>query len=104
MSRRKLENDCVKVTFVISSSINLNLELSLDRHFKLVLSAYFSVLAYGTLEKVGVFIESLTVSKEFCYPKHKEALLTPLDKAVPAGREASISKPRVGLIFIRFTP
>ena len=54
--------------------------------------------------KGRVFIESLTVSKELCYSKHKEALLTPLDKAVPAGRQASISKPRVGLIFIRFTP
>ena len=50
-----------------------------------------------------VFIKSLTVSKELCYSKHKEALLTPLDKAVLAGRQASISKPRVGLIIFSLT-
>ena len=38
--------------------------------------------------KGRVFSESLTVSKELCYSKHKQALLTPLEKAVPAGRQA----------------
>ena len=57
----------------------------------LVLSAYFSVLAYGNLKKGRVFIESLTAFKELCYPKDKEALLTQLDKAVPTGRQAIIS-------------
>ena len=66
-----------------------------------------SLLFRARLWQIGkgrVFIESLTVSKELCYSKHKEALFTPLDKAIPAGRRASLSKPQVGLIFIRFTP
>ena len=88
----------------LSSFIDLNLELSLNLHFHGISSAYFSVLAYGKLEKVVFLIESQTVCKELCYPTYKETLLTPLNKAAPAGRQASISKPRFGLIFIRFIP
>ena len=54
--------------------------------------------AYGKLEKVWFFTKSLIVSNELYYPKHKDFLLTALDRVVPAGSKANIFKARVDLI------